>query len=338
MPAIDIDDLIDALRQAGLTLAVDKLGNVVQPGLMVTRVQNGYLIHNLGKDLQPLRLTETQIAAIVQRFPALQPILTRNADTWRRAHFLEERQKSSIYSHFFSLDPDRPMPPPGTANVHEPEKLPRLYAALDETGDQPILNIFGSEHGIKSAGLRPDEAQFALEITKAEAAQLKTATSIDDCKKVLAKVRTSNARVLYYDDNRIIRGELGEKHALKCFDTLEAWTIHVLEELKIKIRGELFVHVTEDLVLQPGALIEDSGVSAARFKPAFEPPGKPMTTSHYSNRISITEVNGAVNATQVPGAEFHEFSETLSKIDLKQLKTRAAKVVKAIENAIIKAG
>jgi hypothetical protein len=91
-------------------------------------------------------------------------------------------------------------------------------------------------------------------------------------------------------------------------------------------------------VLQPGVLIEDSAVSTARFKPGFEPPGKPTATNHFSSLLSITEVNGAVKVARVPAAEFQEFSETLSKVDLKQLRNRAALVLKAIGDAIKKIG
>jgi hypothetical protein len=335
---LDLDTLVETLRKAGLTLELDKTGKATKAGLMVTRVQHGFLIHNLSADLRPRSLNKAQIAAVVKLFPAIEPLLSRNADTLRRVHFLEERYKSGTLSDFFTLDAGRPMPAPGSSSVNDPSKLPLIYGAIDDSNpNKPIVSLFGSEHGIKSHKLRPDEAMFSFEITKADADKIRAATNLDEVKDALKGMVATHARVLYYDDNRIINGEAAEKHALKSLATLEAWTLHILDEFKIKIRGELFIHVTEDLVLQPGVLVDEAGkASAFRPKTDFLPPGADVMTNHYSNTVLVEEVAGKVKVTRVAGQEMQKFSETLTKTNLNDLRKRAARVVAAIEAALLK--
>ncbi len=335
---MDLDTLVETLRKAGLTLELDETGKATKAGLMVTRVQHGFLIHNLGTDLKPRRLSKAQIEVIVKLFPAIEPLLSRNADTLRRVHFLEERYKSSTLSDFFTLDERRPMPAPGSSSVKDPSKLPLIYGAIDDTNpNKPTVYLFGSELGIKSHKLRPDEAMFSFEVTKADADRIRAATNLDEIKAALKGMTATHARVLYYDDNRIISGELAEKHALKSLNTLEAWALHILDEFKIKIRGELFMHVTEDLVLQPGVLVDEAG-NASGFRPKtdFLPPGADVMTNHYSNTVLVEEVAGKVKVTRVVGQEMQKFSETLTKTNVNDLRKRATKVVAAIEAALLK--
>ena len=177
---------------------------------------------------------------------------------------------------------------------------------------------------------------FSFEISKSTADKIRLATSIDDVKAALKGATVRSARVLYYDDNRIISGELADKHAVKSLATLEAWAVDVLETFQFKIRGELYVHVTEDLVLQPGVFVEGTQVKPLRFKTEFKAPGEGVMVSHYSNLLKVEEVASQVKVTAVPGKEFQEFSETLTKTDFKALKARADKVIKAIEAALVK--
>ena len=117
---MEMDDLVNTLKKAGLLLEVDANGKVTKAGLMVTRVANGYLVHNLSVDLQPRQLRAPQIDELVNLFPGLKQVLSRNADTLRRVRFLEERYDSNPFADFFTLDADRPMPKPGTADVKDP--------------------------------------------------------------------------------------------------------------------------------------------------------------------------------------------------------------------------
>jgi hypothetical protein len=331
--------LIDVLAKAGLTLQVDEHGNVVREGLMVTRVQDGYLVHNLSKELEPRSLTKDQIKALIDKFPKLKPVLARNADTMRRVQFLQERYNSMGEKNFFTLDPKRPMPPSGTPSVNDVSKVPRFYGNIDESDpERPIISIFGSELGTKSKSgtRRPDEAMFSFEIEKAHAQELRATGTIDEAKAVLQKVTARNVRVIYYDDNAIITGQRAEEHALKMFDTLEVWTVHVIDTFKLRVRGEVYIHSLEDLVLQPGVRVGAEGAKTARMKVDFQQPGEEVMTNHFSMKLSVKETAKGAQVEQVAGEEFAHLSEVLSKTSVDAPKKRSAQLAKSVETALTK--
>ncbi len=322
----------------------NKLAGVAfQPGkggLIISAVDDGFLIQNVNQHLKPLGLTKPQIAAVQQAFPKLsagmlERFLVRNTETSRRALMLEERTKSHIYSHFQSLDPERPMPAPGGVNASEARKIPRFYSALDLSDPKkPTLVLWGSELG--ASNKRLDEAMFLCDISQEDAKRIQDGA---DPRRVLQGKTVENVRAIYYDDNKVISGKERLEHHMKSLESLENWIKKAVGDLQVVIRGNIFLHAEDDFVDPPAVRFNETDVSLTRPKPGNLPAGK--ATQRFFLSLSFKPVfrgNALAELEPVRGSRVGMFIQQMSskdrKVLIKRMRDVKDKVAVAIGHAL----
>lgn len=314
-------------------------GAIFQPGrggLVVSAVADGFLIQNVNQHLKPLGLTKPQIEAVLQAFPKLsagllERFLVRNTETSRRALMLEARTKSSIYSNFQSLDPERPMPAPGSVDAREARNIPRFYSALDLSDPKkPTLVLWGSELG--ASNKRLDEAMFLCDISEEDAKLIQNG---EDPREALKGKTVENVRAVYYDDNKVIAGKERLVHHLKSLESLENWIKKAVGDLDVLIRGDIFVHVEDDFVDPPAVSLKETDISLTRPKPSNLPAGKAIQRFFLS--VSFTPVfrdNALAELKPVRGSRVGMFIQQMSSKDRRELMRRMGKVRDKIRVAI----
>lgn len=319
-----------------------------QGGVVVTEVDDGFLLHRVNADAENRNFTKAQIEAILRAFPhlsvlELERFLVRNTESARRAIMLEERRKSSVYSDFRSLDPDRPLP--AKADARNPGEIPRLYSALEAssfevedksspTGKKTMrtLAVWGSEFPVPQGGVRLDEAMFLVDIDEDDAKRIQAG---EDPRDVLRNKTVRNARVLYYDDNKVLAGKGRLEHHLKSIDSLESWLRHVVGALQVQIVGEIFGHVEDDFVDSPAVRVTDSEGAVERRKPGQEPSGKPVQRFFLSLRWKPEFVNGVlVRLRTVRDSRTALFIAQMSKQDRKTVLRKLRDVAKVIQQSL----
>ncbi|HEV2914369.1 MAG TPA: hypothetical protein VGX92_13920 [Pyrinomonadaceae bacterium] len=307
-----------------------------QGGLIVSAVDDGFLIQNVNQHLEPLRLTEPQIAAVIKAFPKLsagmlERFLVRNTETSRRALMLEERTKSPIYSHFQSLDPERPMPAPGSVDASQARKIPRVYSALDlSEPSKPTLALWGSELG--AANTRLDEAMFLCDISPEDAKLIQNGA---DPRLVLKGKTVENVRAVYYDDNKVITGMKRLEHHMKSLESLENWIQKAVGDLKVLVSGNIFTHVEDDFLDPPAISLIETGASLTRPKPGKLPPGKAMQRFFLSLSLKpVFRGNELAKLEPVRGSRVGMFIQQMSSKDRKVLIKRMSDVKDKVAVAI----
>ena len=237
---------------------IDRLGDAIwkknRGGLFVSKAADGWFLFALNKKREPRGFKKAEIEAISKAFPKLATsrlgkVLSSNLETSRRVQYLLSRMDT--HSQLDSLD-NRPMPKRSQVTTMKPELLPRLYVGLDE--QSKTMNVFGSEHDVgkvSGKGMRGDEFVFQFDINDDEISKIKNREI--SMNQVLRTKEFNGARLLYYDDNRPIKGKRALTHNTKSMKTTERFFVQMCKEFKLSINGNIFVHV-QDQWLDPASL------------------------------------------------------------------------------------
>lgn len=260
-------ELNKILAEKKLLLVKDGQDKIIKGGIALIQTETGAIIQNLSKKGNPIRFSNEQIFLLIELFPSLTGLLTRNMETMRRVQGLRARLSSYLgwapkydgtgpppitydanvqgpelgptreatqkeidfvknlssqeYAYFESLDPDPKRVVPKDAkelSTLHPDKIPRAFTVVDITNkDKPIRKIFLIELDV--GGMRPDEATFTYEVSKAELTKLKAGMSF---KTDIRGMAVKNLRVFVSDINKPLSGSQLLGHHIKTIETLSA--------------------------------------------------------------------------------------------------------------------
>jgi hypothetical protein len=134
--------------------------------------------------------------------------------------------------------------------------IPRTYAGLDISNpNSPSISIWGSEFA-PNKKIRLDEGMFVFDVDSDVVTRVKNGERLADILNGPVPLKIRNARILYFDDNKAIKGAKRLEHHLKSIASLEAWATHVFSNFKLELQGNLFLHVEDWFADSPGVLYD----------------------------------------------------------------------------------
>jgi hypothetical protein len=97
---------------------------------------------------------------------------------------------------------------------------------------------------------------FVFDVDSDVVTRVKNGERLADILNGPVPLKIRNARILYFDDNKAIKGAKRLEHHLKSIASLEAWATHVFSNFKLELQGNLFLHVEDWFADSPGVLYD----------------------------------------------------------------------------------